>query len=132
MKNVSIETKYAVLQEIGKLFDLKVVGIKAEVLVEQINEKINALSNKPTKSGKWYENVELPFKEGDIVNVISGWAEGRQVKIVKPSAKVNAFKGQLFNPKTGTLQDTLVGIDMVDIELYVPNLPVIVEVQEAI
>ncbi|MNJ89950.1 hypothetical protein D3C87_75390 [compost metagenome] len=132
MKKVSIETGYNVLKEVGKLFDLKVVGIKAEVLVEQINKEIDALNSKPAKSGKWYENVELPFKEGDIVNVISGWAEGRQIKIVKPSAKVNAFKGQLFNPKTGTPQGTLVGIEMADIELYVPNLPVIVEEQEAI
>jgi hypothetical protein len=127
MKKLSMDTNYKVAQEIAKLMDLKFVGVKAEVLINQINEKIDEMKAPVKKGGKWYENKEVAFKEGDIVNVVSGWAEGRQVKIVKPSAKVDAFKGQLYNPKTGVTQDTLVGVDAKDIELYIPNLPVLAQ-----
>ncbi|MNK38818.1 hypothetical protein D3C87_574140 [compost metagenome] len=126
MKKVNSETKYNVLQEIGKLFDLKVVGVKGEVLIGQINEKIDSLMAGAKKPGKWYENTELPFKEGDIVDVTAGWAEGWQVQIVKPSAKVNAFKARRYNPKSGDLQGTLVTIDVEDMVLYTPHYPILV------
>ncbi|MDF2534239.1 MAG: hypothetical protein K0R18_396 [Bacillales bacterium] len=128
MKKLTNETNYKVAQEIGKLFDLKVVGVKAETLITQINEAIDKMAaTQAPKAGKWYE-VETPaFKEGDIVNVVSGWATGRQVQIVKPSAKRNAFKGKLFNPKTGETQDTLVGVDEIDIELYTPQYPAVID-----
>ncbi|MDF2534225.1 MAG: hypothetical protein K0R18_382 [Bacillales bacterium] len=133
MKNVSIETNYNVLKEIGKLFELKVNGIKAAILIDQINERIDEMNSQPkAKGGKWFENETPAFNENDLVIVKSGWATGRQALIVKPSAKKNAFKAQLFNPKSGTPQGTLVGLDEVDIELYVPQFPVLAQTPEVI
>lgn len=124
MKKVTIETNYKALQEIAKLFDLKAVGVKAETLVEEINAKIDEMKA-PAKKGKWYENETPAFAEGDMALVKSGWAVGRRVTIVKPSAKKNAFKAQLLSPKDGALQGTLVTVDECDLELYIPQLPAI-------
>ncbi|MNJ89968.1 hypothetical protein D3C87_75560 [compost metagenome] len=120
MKKLAEGTSYKVAQEVGKLFDLKVVGVKGSELINQINEQIDILnSNATTKPGKWYETEEVTYKEDDVVEATAGWANGRTIKIVKPSAKRNAFKGYLLNKQTGEPQGTLVTVDEKDIKPYV-------------
>ncbi|MNJ89973.1 hypothetical protein D3C87_75610 [compost metagenome] len=123
MKKLTGEIKLEIAVQIGQLFDINGEGKELETLVNEINEKIEILNTaKPAKAGKWYENTELTHNEGDKVEAVDGWAKGRLIQIVKPSAKVDAFKGYLINPKDGSTQGTLVTVDAKDIKPYVEKV----------
>lgn len=64
------------------------------------------------KGAKWYETTTPIYNEGDIVDIIGGpCLIGRQAQITRPSAKKDAMKCKLINPKDGTLQGTEITMD---------------------
>jgi len=128
MKKVTMETNFNVIKETAKELEIKFVGVKKEVLVEQINAKIDSL--KPKKAGKWFEQENaFPYNEGDlsiIVNHKNKAIVGRMFEIVGPSTKKNAFKGYLINPKTGARQGTCLSLDFDMVETFTPQYPALV------
>ena len=81
---------------------------------ETTKEEAKKQARQPrVKSPKWFEELgAFPYKEGDIVQIVSGKdLIGRKVYVKQPSAKRNALKGHLIHPVTGGLQKTLLSID---------------------
>lgn len=80
------------------------------------------------KVGKWFENEEaILFQKDDKVEIIEGPLTGRFAVIDKPSAKKDATKAFLINPKTNELQKTNVTLDYDKLKLVADD-----EEQEAI
>ncbi|AEO93853.1 gp608 [Bacillus phage G] len=71
------------------------------------------------KAQKWFEEEgAFIFKEGDVVEIVSGKdLIGRKVQVKQPSTKKNAFKGYLIHPTTGELQKTFLSVDFDRVEL---------------
>lgn len=67
-----------------------------------------------TKNPKWFEAQGFAYKEGDVVLIqghkIKG-LNGRYAMVNKPSAKKEAVKAFLYEPKTGALQATNITLD---------------------
>lgn len=67
-----------------------------------------------TKAPKWFEAQGFAYKEGDVVLIqghkIKG-LNGRFAMVNKPSAKKEAVKAFLYEPKTGALQATNITLD---------------------
>ena len=127
MKKVTIETNYNVIKEVAKELGINYVGIKKEVLVEQVNTKIDSLA--PKKGGKWYEQENaFSFTEGSlaiITNHKNKAIMGRMVQITGPSSKRNAVKCHLISPKDGAHQKTALSLDFDMITEYIPQYPVV-------
>ncbi|MNO10638.1 hypothetical protein D3C76_01780 [compost metagenome] len=71
------------------------------------------------KGAKWYETTAPKYNTGDIVNIIAGpCLVGRKAEITQPSAKKDAMKCKLINPKDGTLQGTEITMDYYKLELF--------------
>lgn len=133
MKKVNEKTEWNVIKEMAKELGLKFVGVKKEILIEQVNNKIDELkaSEKPKKSGKWFEQEgAFPYTEGSlaiITNHKNKAIVGRMVEIVGPSTKRNAIKCWLINPKNGGRQKTCLSLDFEMVTGYTPQYPVVVE-----
>lgn len=131
MKKVNNETHYNTLKEIAKELGIKFVGIKKEVIIENINKKIDELnkSEKPKKGGKWFEQENaFPYNEGEILEIINhknAAIIGRRVQVIGPSTKRNAIKVQLICINTGSLQKTKLSLDFEIVEKVQMNYPVI-------
>lgn len=71
------------------------------------------------KGAKWYETTAPLYNPGDIVNIIAGpCLVGRKAQITQPSAKKDAMKCKLINPKDGSLQGTEITMDYYKLELF--------------
>jgi hypothetical protein len=74
-----------------------------------------------SKGAKWYETTTPLYNAGDIVDIIAGpCLVGRQAQITCPSAKKDAMKCRLINPKDQTLQGTEITMDYFKIQLATP------------
>lgn len=98
-----------------------------EALIENLengNTPVGRTRTPRVPSKKWYEEPgAFPYKEGDIVQIISGEGRnkgliGRLLEVKQPSAKKDALKGHLINPVSGELQKTLISMDFERLVLY--------------
>jgi len=132
MKKISMDTNFNTIKEMAKELNIKFVGIKKEILVEQINAKIEetASTEKPKKAGKWFEQENaFPYTEGSlmiITNHKNSAILGRMVEVVGPSTKRNAFKGYLINPNSGARQGTCLSLDFEMVTEHTPQYPSII------
>lgn len=89
--------------------------------------KPNGTPKEPrVKKTKWYdeENADLPYAQGDIIEVHSGEIlVGRKAQVVKMSAKKHAVKAILIHPVKGTLQGCIITLDYDKIQMAEDQTP---------
>ena len=134
MKKVNAETNWNTIKETAKELDIKFVGVKKEILIQEINAKIEemeAAKKEKAPKGKWYDQEgAFPYQAGGlmvITNHKNSAIVGRMVEIAGPSTKRNAVKCWLINEKTGGRQKTCLSLDFDMVTEYIPQYPVVVE-----
>ena len=139
MKKVNMETNWNTIKETAKELGVKFVGVNKEVIIENINAKIDEMeaqkaSEQPEvkkESGKWYnQEGAFPYTEGSLMIITSHKNQaivGRMVEVAGPSTKRNAVKCWLINEKTGGKQKTCLSLDFDMVTKYIPQYPMVVE-----
>ena len=106
MKKVNAETNWNTIKETAKELGVKFVGVNKEILIQEINTKIEemeAAKKEETKAskGKWYDQEgAFPYQAGGLMVITNHKNQaivGRMVEIAGPSTKRNAVKCFFIN-----------------------------------
>lgn len=141
MKKLNMETKFNVVKEMANELGIKYVGVKKEVIIENINNKIDEIEasksqesqetpKETKKAGKWYEQEgAFPYTEGTlmiITNHPNKAIVGRMVEVSGPSTKRNAVKCFLISGKNGQKQKTHLSLDFDMVTEHTPQYPALI------